>query len=512
MKAKKAFIKKKLLLHLDQTTLLLLFLSFLLIAYTTFKANRLAFTHDESFSYLIHAQLSIKDIIQSNSGLAPSNNHILNTLLMKTLSHFFGERELVLRSLSLFGHFLYLLSSIFITKRLKKFLLILFGFILLNFNPFVLDFFHLGRGYGLAMGIMLLSVVYLIKYIEHKNVRGFVPVISVFLAYLAVLANFTFLNFYLSLIATFCIIFIIHRLKDTNKDIRSRSFFIHLLIKFLLLLFALMAPIATILPVIIKLKKIGDFYFGGDISFWKDTVGSLIQSTIYTQPYFKLVADPLRIFIIIVLLLALFFVVHRFRKERFSKTYLIFISFFIIMILSVLSTIAQHYLLGNKYLIERTGIFFLPMFSLFTVFTIQQLVLNSKNLFRRIMYVILIVIMVLVTSNLVKNINFTHTLIWYQDSDTKKLIEDIQKYREDHPLKKDNITLASDWPRGQFISFYIKKFDLYWLNYDRMGIEKGGDFDLYYCNEIDLIKVESKDVDVLNKYSLSGYTLLKSDQ
>lgn len=501
-------IRRNYIGKLDSVTVILICLCLLLITYTIIKASRLAFTHDESFSYLVHAQLPIKDILLSN-GAAPANNHILNTLLIKFLSHFFGESELVLRIPSLFGHAVFLVSSLLIVKRLRNPLLILLGFVLLNFNPFILDFFHLSRGYGLGLGLMLASIVFFIKYIEKIKRKRLL--FSIFFAYLSILANFAFLNYYVSLISGFVVIFFVQLLKKRKKGFKLSFQVLSLLREIILFLLVSILPILTVLPSVIRLKEAGEFYFGGDNSFWRDTVGSLIECVIYDQIYPSSTVTYLKIILIIAIVTAIFLVVFKFRKGILFNRYLKFFSIFLIMGVSILSTIVQHYLFDNKYLIQRTAIFYFPIFSLLVSFMFQQLLIFRCKLLNRIIYITVIFLIILFSFHLYNTINFTRTLNWYKDYDTKELIKDIIDYRDNISGEKNNITLASDWHRGPSISFYIKTLDLYWLDYDSRGIGKVENFDLYYCDKTDINKLEGKKVIILDTYPLSGYTLFLSE-
>ena len=73
------------------------------------------------------------------------------------------------------------------------------GFILLNTNPFVLDFFSLARGYGLAGGLMMASLYCLMRYMQSPKNTGLWLALCYISAGLAAMANFTWLNYMLSM-------------------------------------------------------------------------------------------------------------------------------------------------------------------------------------------------------------------------------------------------------------------------------------------------------------------------
>lgn len=104
----------------------------ILLSYTATRAYKLSFTHDESLSFLA---------IHRMSGFENANTHILNSGLMKVFSLLFGNSELSLRSPALIAHLMFMSFSFLILERLRDHFFIICGFLFLNANPFLLDFF-----------------------------------------------------------------------------------------------------------------------------------------------------------------------------------------------------------------------------------------------------------------------------------------------------------------------------------------------------------------------------------
>src|SRR5262249_21108054 len=115
----------------------------------------------------------------------------------------FGNTELSLRLPTLFGYLLYLGGGVWLLMRLQNVWLSIAGFLLLNLNPFLLDFFFLSRGYGLALGFLMLSLALFTNAYLHKTKPDFILYLfgSAAAGGLAVLANFAFLDFYAPLLA-----------------------------------------------------------------------------------------------------------------------------------------------------------------------------------------------------------------------------------------------------------------------------------------------------------------------
>src|SRR6185436_12641938 len=84
-----------------------------------------------------------------------ATNHFLNTLLTKLCYLIGGNSELVLRLPNHVGYGMYLWFSLRILQRLRHRAIAFAGFLLLNLNPYVLDYFSLSRGYGLSLGFLM---------------------------------------------------------------------------------------------------------------------------------------------------------------------------------------------------------------------------------------------------------------------------------------------------------------------------------------------------------------------
>lgn len=88
-----------------------------------------------------------------------SNNHILNSLLMRVSIWLTGLSHLSVRLPALLGGALYIWASYRLTGRLgtNQFLRISL-LVCLVFNPFVMDYMVAARGYGLALGFLALTL------------------------------------------------------------------------------------------------------------------------------------------------------------------------------------------------------------------------------------------------------------------------------------------------------------------------------------------------------------------
>src|SRR5262245_52538883 len=111
--------------------ILLVLCSGVLFAYSSLRAYRLSFTHDECLSYRI--------VLGESLWKGTANHHPLNTKLMSWTSRWLGPREWQLRLPNVISHILYLVFGLLLLGQLKEGISMLLGFALLNFDPFLLD-------------------------------------------------------------------------------------------------------------------------------------------------------------------------------------------------------------------------------------------------------------------------------------------------------------------------------------------------------------------------------------
>ncbi len=174
-------------------------ISLAFVIYEILRAAKVSLTFDEAATYLRHISSDLLSVFN----FTVATNHLLNTLLSRVFSFVGGESELVLRFPNLIGYGLYLFFSFLILKKLTNRTVALGGFLLLNLNPYVLDYFSLSRGYGLSLGFLMGAVFFFLSFLERSDNRTADELrhlyYSLLMASGAVLSNFALLNFYLAL-------------------------------------------------------------------------------------------------------------------------------------------------------------------------------------------------------------------------------------------------------------------------------------------------------------------------
>ena len=176
---------------------------------------RVPFTYDEAASYIRYIDSSVPSAFDTNAlsvfNFEVATNHFLNTALTKLAYVAGGRNELALRLPNVLGYALYLGFAALILRRLSNPLIGAAGFLLLNLNPYVLDFFALSRGYGLSLGLLMASLFFLLRVIERPTEVSHTRDLSRALAFAvaSVMASFALLNVYLSVIAVLVLAFVI---------------------------------------------------------------------------------------------------------------------------------------------------------------------------------------------------------------------------------------------------------------------------------------------------------------
>src|SRR4051812_4101585 len=87
---------------------------------------------------------------------AASNNHVLNSLLMRLFTSIFPVSQLSVRTPALLGAAIYILAAYFLCRKLTPELRTQWPlFVCLVYNPFVFDHLVAARGYALALGFLM---------------------------------------------------------------------------------------------------------------------------------------------------------------------------------------------------------------------------------------------------------------------------------------------------------------------------------------------------------------------
>lgn len=465
-----------------------------IVWYIIYKASHTSFTHDESYTYTHYVHQGFMDIVSYKTPY--TNNHILNTVLMKYCELLFGSSELSLRLPNILAFILY---SIFIILLLYKYIpKLMFPFYLLMvLNPHLLDFFALARGYGLSFAFLLMSLYYLSLYFTSKQNKHLI-LFNVG-AFLAVMSNFSLLNYYVAALIVYNIVsYIVLKIDSTSNNYHFYKQNKINIVSVILSGMVLYEPLR-------RISKMSLLDFGGKNGFMEDTVGTAIYSFFYEMYVTPFLENIFKVFIVSVVALTLIIILKAIVQRNITlfKAHISLLLINLILIAIVAITIAQHLILGNDYYIHRFALFFYPIFILNFIFLLNYFFELSKTTSVSISY--------LCASLALFNIYINHNTAFYKDwkidSDVKSMMQNLVLEHEKYPNK--NIRLGINWLFEPGVNFYRYTWDLKWLNpAHRRGISKYDDY--FYILNTDKEYMDLSNKPLVYKNEQTGAVLLKN--
>ena len=335
----------------------LILLSFLVFLYCLARVVGLSMTHDESATVVEFAVRPFWQVVTNEPPRA--NNHILNTLLIQFFT-LFGKSKFFVRLPNLLAGGLYLYFSYRMVRATASgWLEYLLAFALLAFNQYLLEFFALGRGYGLSLGFMMGSLYYGLRFTETRMMRALVG--SMALAALACYSNLAMLTFFVALAAMFNL--------SLLPPFRAIDWALWKKANGAIILFSLILFVLLFAPVRALLRE-EELYFGGTDGLLADTLTTLIQNYLGPVNYFgeetkNLFLAPVFILLLLAVSRNLFEGVQR---REFSPGFF----FAGLLALTALGQFLQHELLGTRYLIHRTALLYFPLLALTSFFLVKR--------------------------------------------------------------------------------------------------------------------------------------------
>lgn len=246
----------------------------LLLGYTVLRAFTVSFTWDESWTYIHHVLPGM--FFQQVHDQMGGNHHMLNVWGMMLCRWLFGDSELALRLPNLLAHALFLYASARIALRATTGVVALAAFLLLNAHPYLLDFFPLARGYGLACGWMMLSLWQASLYLRQDGRRMRHLAIALAAAVLSAMSHVIMVTYLLAFTLTLALSWLYGQrtAKRTAPSWKEPA----------LLVAGVALGLALVLPNALALSHGGSLNFGCD-TWWECVMGTLGMKLLYHQPY-----------------------------------------------------------------------------------------------------------------------------------------------------------------------------------------------------------------------------------
>ena len=480
----------------NKAIIFLIILGVLIFSYTATRAYLLSITWDEAYSYLNFVRPG--KLFPEKFDHMSANNHLLNTWLDIFFVKCFGVSEFVLRIPSLIAHLLFLFYSAKLVLQFQNRWMVVAAFLILNFNPYLLDFFSLARGYGLSWGLMMASIYYLYLFIskEHRTVFA---ITSLVLSILATLANLVLLNYCLALYAVLSLLMFYPILKSKETSTKKIVLFLkNVSIPSILIV----GFLGMITPYSLNLKDAGALFWGGHTGFWTDTISETINRNFYDVGFNIMIHWLLKGFMFLVLTAAIGFVGYKqFKKESNPENMflgcILLITGFIALISSGLS-----YFFSTPFLTNRTALFFVVLFNLLFVFLMNELS-KEKQKIRFAAYMVAFIMFF----HFVFSFNLKYVLDWKFDADTKNIMTDMEKQIQSQQLQKQ-VKMGVSGLLMTSVEFYlaIKKNEQ--LKVEEINPLQPDTYDYLYLSASEAKKFQKKNTSTIKIYPYSRTVLL----
>lgn len=409
-------------------SILLIAIGIAYFLYLFLRAWYIPMTQDEVATCYNHVPRGIFDLMTYAREAVP-NNHILNTLAIKALAGVFGMGQMVARMPALTGGALYIAGALAIARLIgSNGWLRLIGFVVFLGNPFMAEFFALARGYGISIGLMMASIYFTLQYLEHNRLWDLKA--TLLLAGLAVLANFTVLNFYLPLM----LLLFLHIRQRAVEGPATRKATVVLAAGISMLLVLIALPVY-------RMQAGDELRPWGSTGFFPETLAPLVKSSIMDHPYLDALTVPVLSKLIVVFSLAVWVVaVWRWgnRQWRVGTDPLVFAGFLLAGTVTV--NLLQNFFLNVPFLNARTAVFLYPLFAL-------QMVGVGELMWRQwhkkaLFYTVPLTVFTLI--NFDNNRNFTQSYEWRYDRGTFTVLNFIKKAHETEG-RTTPFTLDANW-------------------------------------------------------------------
>jgi hypothetical protein len=400
---------------------LLLFFGLAYLAYLTLRAFLIPATIDEAYSILVYVPKSVWAILTYDYADPIANNHILNTLAIKFLTQIFGTNLLSARLANLMAGLLFTGAGI--------------GLVLWLANPYLAEFFSIGRGYGMSIGLMAVSVCFAWHFFEKNRLRTFTA--SLVFAWLSVAANFTLLNYYACLSGIFLVFLWQNRL--TRWPWPTVFFTAHVLLALLMYL-----PVT-------RMMSAGEFEKFGVTGFYQDTVQSFIRAFFYGKEFlggrtFEVADVALPLFFGMAALMFFF----KWIKTQFRWTSGLFMA--ALLPVTVAVNVAMTLATDAEWLPARTNSFFYPLLVLAFLMVGKWLVVTR---FSRWVRPVLLVLAFSSGLSLNRSANLEQSREWWYDRDTLHVL-DYLKNLYIQEKRTAHISFTSRWQFSLSFKFHLQ--------------------------------------------------------
>lgn len=398
-----------------------------LFIYLVLRVFIMPISDDEFTTVDLHASQSWWGVLttaQPSVEWAP-NNHILNTLFMKLEIALFGRKDWAVRlhilaSFAVCFYYVYHTLKLFTSSVTRQTLYLLIIF----FNPYLLDFFGIARGYAMSIAAYSVAFYYFIVYTENLSLTH---LRNVFIAlFVSIWSNFSALYFLLlfSVLTGFVIYKNRHQI-----DYKKHLLYIAIACSAILLV--------IFLPLIRTLAS--DQTFGGKTGIFQDCVVHYINQYIHFDhniDRYKVCAPGWKLTEVLAVICLLFWALIHFVSFLFpTKENIAKVQYYSLALLAGIVLIVKILFIwkGVPYPTARTVLLFSMPFYSGVCATCERIILKQKNA-----VIALFVFISFLTFHFFSAVTFENTLEWWQNGDAKRVVaflkEDLKNVKKDKVL------------------------------------------------------------------------------
>jgi hypothetical protein len=392
-----------------------------IVVYTVLRACLIPVTVDEAATCMNSVPRPFLDVLTYRADPVP-NNHILNTLGIQLSTALFGMNTWSVRVPALLGGLLYVIAAFFISKKISSnWRLQLFALVLLLANLYVVEFFALARGYGLAAGLMLGAIWQFWIYCENGKIWPLI--LAVKFAGLSVLANFSLLNFFAPFAGLIVLLLIVARIEKARPFFAIDERAARLSTLWMVMIGAIITAGLCYLPMKAILST-DQLVFWKGTTFWKGMVVSAIEGWTHRHTEGEDWIFFLRPTVVLVTVLSvggwIFWIWRMTRRQFVPPAMHSFVS--LLFFGALLTHLMQVWLLDAPYLDKRTSLFLYPLLALHVSVT----VVGWWQVHKRSAGIFMIIASILIAGNWYRTTNLRCSHEWYFDEHTFKVLNAIK--------------------------------------------------------------------------------------
>jgi hypothetical protein len=433
------------------------------LGFCAYRAVHQSITIDEAYTYIRFVSGPWANLVRPYD----ANNHVLHTILVKLSTQMFGLSEFSVRLPSLISGFFLMLGIFWMLLRISSPAIRWITILALGLHPLLLDFSIAARGYGMGIAFLIWAIYYCMRrrYLLAGTLLG-----------LGVSANLTIAFPALALMLVILI------LEDGSVTSRVKA------------VAAILAPAETLFLVIcfasIRTAKLENFYIGWPtIGGWLSELAYLSIKVAHRNGLFGTDGGAHVVQWVLIPAVTVFVLtaaIVDFRQKREDRMRFVPV---LTLAASFLGLVAAHLLFGLNYPVERSGLYFVPLFAIAWAIAADRI--PGKPLAR-----VQAVIAGLLILQFATQLQTGYFAPWKFDMDAKQVAMLLQKASQGKP--EQSVGVSSDWRHQPAMEFYRQDLHLAALKpIERQEQVALSGFDYYVLQDPDRASLETHHLRVL---------------